>query len=417
MRLELSPLSPRSRVWVAYSGGLDSTVLLHMLHAQRVPGLRAIHIHHGLQADADGWARRARKACRALGVPLSIRRITVEDLCGEGPEAAARRARYAALQAGLREDDLLVTAHHQDDQAETVLLRALRGSGIAGLAAMAPLQRLDRGQLWRPLLKTPRAALRAYAERHRLDWIDDPHNADPRYARSWLRQDVVPRLSTHWPQAVDSLARLAEHARDAAALLAERAADDLVAARDGEAWSIPVLLALSEARRRNALYALWTAQGWRPPATAQLAELEQTVLRARDDAQPLLRHADGEWRRYRDRLYPMAALPPVPRGWSCRWPGRGRQVLADGCGVLEAGPRAPVRDFELRLLHAGERFQPAGAAHSRSLKNLFQEAAVPPWRRLRTPALCEHGRLLWIGGLGWAQEAGEAARPLRWRCD
>lgn len=417
MRLDLPPLSPQGRIWVAYSGGLDSSVLLHVLHAQGVPGLRAIHIHHGLQIAADDWARRARKVCRALGVPLSVRRITVDDPLGEGPEAAARRARYLAFQAVLRDGDLLVTAHHRDDHAETVLLRALRGTGINGLAAMAPLQDLPRGRLWRPLLATPRKTLHAYAERHGLDWIDDPHNADARYARSWLRSEILPRLQPHWPQALDSLARLAEHAREAAGLLAELATDDLAGARDGDGWSIPALLAMPEARRRNALHALWIVQRWRPPAAAQLARLEQTVLRARGDAQPLLRHAEGEWRRYRDRLYPMAILPPVPRGWSCVWQGRGEIALPGGCGSLQAPARARASAFELRLVASGERFRPLDAPHTRSLKNLFQEAAVPPWRRLRTPVLCARGRVLWIGGFGWAQDAGNAARPLTWRCE
>ncbi|MGH8445240.1 MAG: tRNA lysidine(34) synthetase TilS, partial [Solimonas sp.] len=167
MKLDLPELSSKATIWVAYSGGLDSTVLLHALHAQGVANLRAVHVHHGLQAAADGWVRRARDVCKGLGIPLTVKRVRVVD-AGEGPEAAARAARRAAFAALLKPGDLLATAHHRDDQAETVLLRALRGTGVAGLAAMPVLAPFAAGRLWRPLLTQPRAALRRYAERRGL---------------------------------------------------------------------------------------------------------------------------------------------------------------------------------------------------------------------------------------------------------
>lgn len=418
LTLPLPHLPPRARIWVAYSGGLDSTVLLHLLRARNTPNLRAVHVHHGLQSAADDWARQARRFCRQLGVPLSVKKVDVRAARGEGPEAAARTARYAALQSVLREHDLLATAHHRDDQAETVLLRALRGTGVTGLAAMAPLQPLPPGQLWRPLLDIPRARLRAYAEQHQLRWIDDPHNSDPRYARSYLRNELMPRLQRHWPQAQRSLVQLAEQAREAAGLLAELGVADLETARGGEGWSVQALLALPAARRGNALYQLWIAQNWQAPGAAQLAMLERSVLRARADAEPVLRHAQGEWRRYRDRLYALPPLPPLPaRPFARRWDGCGRLILPPGCGELQAGPGPAQAGLRVELTGGGERFRPQGSAHSRTLKNLFQEAGVPVWLRRRTPLLRRKGEIVWIGGLGWSAElpTAQRLRGLRWR--
>lgn len=404
MKLDLPPLAPRARIWLALSGGLDSTLLLHLLREAAVPGLRAVHVHHGLQVAADHWLRAIRRQCRALKIPLTVCRVQVTAAHLRGPEAAAREARYQALQALLQPDDLLVTAHHRDDQAETVLLRALRGTGIGGLAAMRTLSPIGVARLWRPLLGSPRAELRAEAERRRLRWIEDPHNADPRYARSYLRQDIMPRLARHWPQAGASLARLAQRAADADALAAALAALDLQALRAGAGWSVSGLLALDPVRRCNALHHAWTAQGWAPPAEAALRRLDTELLGARADAQPLLRHHQGELRRFRDTLYLMDVLP-LPPTRALRWPARRRTLqLPDGLGRLRLA-RVPPPDLQLRFARGGERLKPAGAAHTRSLKQLCQDAAIAPWVRVRMPLLFVGDTLLAIAGYWCSAEA------------
>lgn len=416
---ELPPPPPCARVWIACSGGLDSTVLLHRLHAQGLRNLRAVHIHHGLQAAADGWVRHVRAQCRALGVPLTVRRVQVAADHGEGPEAAARAARYAAFASLLRSGDLLVTAHHRDDQAETVLLRALRGSGIHGLAAMPALAPLGAAQLWRPLLALSRRQLRDYAEAHALRWIEDPHNADPRYARSWLRAELMPRLLPHWPQAVDSLARLAGRAAEATELLDALAQQDLLALRRGGALSIAGLLALSPARRRNALYRAWCAQ-WPAPSQAQLQALEREVLEARDDAQPCLRHEHGELRRYRDDLYLLPALPPrPPAGWQRDWPRQRRGVeLPDGLGRLQLA-RAPVQPLRLRFARGGERLRPDGDAHTRGFKALCQARGLPVWVRERMPLVYARDggneELIAIAGYWRNARAAASGLDFRWQ--
>ncbi|TXH04131.1 MAG: tRNA lysidine(34) synthetase TilS [Nevskiaceae bacterium] len=409
---ELPALRKGARIWLAYSGGLDSTVLLHRLHEAGVPGLRAVHVHHGLQADADAWARHCRAQCRALGVPFTLLRVAIQARHPAGPEAAAREARYAALRERLRSGDLLVTAHHRRDQAETVLLRLLRGSGVEGLAAMRPLKALPPGQLWRPLLEVSRMQLRAEAERRGLYWIEDPHNRAPRYARSFLRESVWPLLEMRWPQAEASLARAAGHCAEAAQLLAEVATQDLALLGDGETLGVAALKSLPPARRRNALRHWLAQRGYEAPPTAAWDRLEREVLDAREDARPLLRLGDCEFRRYRDRLYLMAPLPPAPGALELTWDGRATLRLPAGCGTLRAtGRRARPVELRVRFPQGGETLRPEGGTRTRTLKNLFQEAGVPPWQRLRTPLIYREGALVSVADR-W-RAAGEDTENLR----
>ena len=369
-------LSRGGTYWVALSGGLDSTVLLHQLHAQGLKSLHAIHIHHGLQAKADRWAAHCRAYCKALKVPFTLEQIKVPARSPQGPESAARSARYAAFRKHLRHGDCLVTAHHRDDQAETVLLRLLRGTGVQGLAAMRPLSDFEPGKLWRPLLDAPRTDLLSYAQEHKLKWIEDPHNREPRYARSWLRQKLMPQLEARFPSAKASLARAAAHAAEAAELLDVLAEQDSASAAQQHVLSVSALLALTPARRNNLLRHWIQAQGHEPPPAETLLRIETEVLGARADAEPLLAWGDAELRRYRDTLHvltrqPRAALPKrkLPAGVS------------------------------LRYAKGGEKLKPAGAAHTRSLKNLFQEAGIPPWVRQRTPLIYENDQLIGVLGL------------------
>ncbi|MCM2336797.1 MAG: tRNA lysidine(34) synthetase TilS, partial [Pseudomonas sp.] len=260
--------APAAAVCVGFSGGLDSTVLLHRLAADsdvRARGLRALHVHHGLHVDADRWAEACAATCAALGVPLSTVRVAVVA-DGDGPEAAARAARHAAFAEVLREDEVLALAHHRDDQAETFLLRALRGSGVDGLAAMRRWQAIGAMHVWRPLLDVDRAALQAYAADHGLAWSEDPSNADASFDRNFLRERVLPLLRERWPHAGAALARSAAHCTDAAALLADEDARALALLRtlDPHAISLTGLRALPAARRTRVLRA-WVAGLGLPP--------------------------------------------------------------------------------------------------------------------------------------------------------
>lgn len=416
---ELIPPLPESpadvRCLVAYSGGLDSTVLLHALASLGTPGLIAVHVHHGLQPAAEDWAQGCASFCSDLSVPMILCRAAVAADADTGPEAAARDARYAQLRAQMQAGDLLITAHHRDDQAETVLLRLLRGAGVHGLAAMRPLTAFAPGRLWRPLLEQPRAALRAYAERHQLRWIDDPHNSALRYTRSWLRHDVMPGLRARFAQTDPSLARAARLAAEAAEVLDERAADDHAQIARGAALSVSKLLALATARRHNLIRWWLHRQGFRAPFADHLDRIDIELLGADAAASPRLAWPGCELRRYRDHLQ---AMPPLPvlqgtGDWGM-WSTDTCFRLPDAAGTLEASEPPPI-PLTIRRARAGEAFRPAGAAHSRTLRNRFQELGVPPWLRARIPVI-EAGNGAWcMPGIGATREWQESLVRQGWQ--
>ena len=393
---------------VAYSGGMDSTVLLHLARAAALPKLTAVHVHHGLQAAADDWAAQCAAQCADWQLPMQLIRVAVQSSHPKGPEAAAREARYTALQAHLPGGAALMTAHHAADQAETLLLRLLRGTGIEGMAAMRSVTS-SGATLWRPLLGVRRELLLAYAQRHRLRWIEDPHNSDPRYARSWLRAQVMPLLRQRWPDADAQLARAAEHAADASSLLAGLAASLLARVR-GEAGGLSVsgLLTLTAAERRL-LLRHWLQQLGLPPAfTHTLQQLESDVLSASSTAMPLLCWPGGEFRRYRDTLHAGPALPLLSDELCIDWDGSEPLQLPAGLGVLSTTTPCAM---QVRFAVAGLRIRLAGHAQSRSLKQLSQEAAVPPWWRSRLPIIFVNRTVASIAG-HWNTDG---APRLQWR--
>jgi len=273
---------------VAYSGGLDSHALLHALCAVRDQldvRIAALHVHHGLQAEADHWERHCRQVCAALDVDFTVLSVDARAGRGESPEAAARSARYGAITAWLPARHCLLTAQHQDDQAETLLLQLLRGSGVSGMAAMPETGPCGAGIQLRPLLGVTRAALQDYARQHGLVWIEDPSNSDTAFDRNFLRQRVMPVLRERWPAASSSLSRSAAHCAAASELLAQQAAHELqtlYGKRQGTV-SASGLAALSGVRRDNVLRA-WLKQHTRhSPSTAVLARIVRDVLGSRKD--------------------------------------------------------------------------------------------------------------------------------------
>lgn len=399
---------------LAYSGGLDSTVLLHLLCAAAQGRLRALHIHHGLQAAADDWAAHCVEIGRTLGVEVEVLRVQVcKD--GRGPEAAARDARYRALRAALSADEVLVTAQHLHDQAETLLLNLFRGSGLRGLAGMQQWSAFAPGFLWRPLLQTPRPQLRAHAVGHDLRWIEDPHNDDPRFSRSRLRTRLWPLLESHWPNLAQMLGRSADNLAEAGAVLDEVMAADVQALRvpeDRAALSVSALRALSPARRHLALRAWIAGQTLPAPFRDSLCRIDTELLDAAADRAPRVAWPGAEVRRYRDRVYAMAPLPAAVDFDLC-WDGNATLALPAGAGWLRPGV-GPAVAGRVRRPRPGERFRPQGAARASRLKALYQARGVPTWIRERAPLLERDGEAIWIGGLGLAQGREEAS-PL-WAC-
>ena len=403
---------PHQRLWVGLSGGLDSTVLLHLLRQADLEP-RAIHVNHQLQENAAKWAEHCRALCAQWDVPFELRAVGIPPDDPAGPEAAARAARYEALRGLLAEGDLLATAHHRGDQAETVLLRLLRGTGVTGLSAMSELSPFAPAQLWRPLLGTPREAIRAYAKEQGLRWIEDPHNADPRYTRSYLRAEVLPKLHARWPSTEDSLVKTAAHAVEARGLLRELAELDAVKLKSASGLSVERLLDLPSARRHNVLRNWIEDAGFELPPAGTLERLDAEVLVARRDANPVLAFGAAELRRYRDTLCLMRRLPAAPDGVELHWRAGRQVILPEGCGDLRA-TASPKHSLRVCFPRGGERFKPARSKHTRTLKNLFQEAGVPPWMRERTPLLYRERKLLWVGGVGWAARARQGF-DLTWR--
>lgn len=398
---------------VALSGGLDSTVLLHVLAGDpdvRARGLRALHVHHGLHPDADAWQRHAEALCAALDVPLEVRRVQVDLASGHGVEGAARIARYAAFAEALQPGEVLALAHHRDDQAETFLLRALRASGVDGLSAMRPWRALGRGFLWRPFLATPRAELAAYARAHGLAWVDDPANANPEFDRNYLRSTVLPALRARWPHADAALARAATLAQEAADALAVHTDADLAAVRDAHGLSVSGLRALPDAARARVLRQWVQALGWPPlPATA-LPRIDRELLQAPADRQPVYAWHGVALRRWRDHLVARADWPRWPEGWQVAWDGRAPLALPVGGTLALEGADALPNPVRVTGRVGGEQLLLPGRTHRHRLKHLLQEADLPPWERDALPVLRD-------AGTGEVLAAGDAwvAAPLqRW---
>lgn len=406
---------------VAFSGGLDSTVLLHLLIAlsrrQPLPPIHAIHVHHGLQATADAWPAHCRQVCAALGVPLRIERVQVRS--GASLEEAARQARYAAFSRALGPGEWLLVAQHRDDQAETLLFRLLRGAGVRGLAAMAPCRALGWGRLLRPLLDVSRTALEDYARRHGLRWVEDPSNQDVHYSRNFLRHQVLPLLQARWPQAQASLARSAAHLGDAQQLLDELAVDDLARAqRHSEfAWlnlpalALAPLASLSEARQRNALRH-WLAPLTRLPDTDHWAGWKD-LRDARPAAHPLWRLADGELHRADGHVWWLAGdWLHLPCG-GLHWSNPAHALRLPGNGTLSFSAGAPPGPFEVRYRQGGEVMGVPGRGQ-RDLKRLLNEARLPGFVRARLPLVFQDGRLLAVANLTGLDRMGENGAWLCW---
>ncbi|MBC9249719.1 tRNA lysidine(34) synthetase TilS [Pseudomonas alcaligenes] len=406
---------------VALSGGLDSTVLLHLLarlsRQQALPPLSAIHVHHGLQAAADAWPEHCRQLCAALGVPLQVEYVRVD--AGASLERAAREARYAAFTRQLGAGELLLTGQHRDDQAETLLFRLLRGAGVRGLAGMPRQRALGEGTLLRPLLGMARAELEAYARQHGLRWVEDPSNSDTRLARNFLRHQVLPPLARHWPQAAANLARSAEHLREAQGLLDELAMADLAAAATPSAFAwlalpslaLQPLRQLSPARQRNALRHWLAALGELPDSDHWRGW--EALRDAAADAAPIWRMAGGELQRADGRLWwlagPWLQAVPAPElelaqqaSWSL--PGNGQLNLQGE--LARAG-------LQVRYRQGGEVLQVPGRGH-RDLKRLFNEQGVPAFVRSRVPLLFRGNELLAVANLPGLDGAQWGAWRLAW---
>jgi tRNA(Ile)-lysidine synthase len=417
---------------VGYSGGLDSSVLLHLLADLRgdaefhIPfHLSAVHVHHGLSPQADAWAAHCADVCRALDVPLQTRRVSVNPV-GVGLEAAARAARYRVFRE--LDADALVLAHHRDDQAETVLLQLLRGANLKGLAAM-PQRRLLQGAvnpemiLLRPLLEATRVEIAAYAAEHGLNWIDDASNANQTLSRNALRHAALPVLSARFPEAPQALARAAAQFAEAASLLDALAENDAGAAIGNNRLALSVLNALPEPRARN-LLRYFLAQAGVEIRRDALHEALRQVLTARPDAQVRVQFGDAILRLHAGYVVIEPRPSNAVHSTSLLWHGETCIELGAAGNLLfqaanGSGMRLTPGQVSIRRRLGGERMRPGAGRPRRTLKNLLREAGIPAWQRDSLPLVYLDDALVWAAGVGGDSDfqatVGEAGWLISWQ--
>jgi len=410
------------RIAVAYSGGLDSSVLLHLAAAfARTQGVQllAFHIHHGLSANADDWQQTCRQTCAALDVQFDTSNITLANRDQSGVEEAARLGRYHALGQLCRQHnvELLLTAHHLDDQAETVLLQMLRGSGVAGMSGMdqangaAELLGNATLLLARPLLAASRQQLEDYASSGNVAYVEDESNQDTRYARNALRHHVMPALANFFPGFQERFARAAGHAQAAQRLLITLAAQDLAASLDGEYLSVPALRRLDMDRLDNLLRYWIALRGLRMPSAAWLLELRTQLLEAKEDAQLCVTHPDCHIRRYRERVFLTPRHPAFDQDAEPQpfvWQGQASIHFSQFSGTLFFEPATygfdpawlRVQSMSVCLRSGGERVKLALNRPGKSLKYHYQSLDIPAWERPYLPIVFAGKQLLYAAGIG-----------------
>ncbi|MET4694211.1 tRNA lysidine(34) synthetase TilS [Endozoicomonas lisbonensis] len=402
---------------VALSGGVDSTVLLHALvqlrHAGLISSLSAIHVHHGLSVNADSWAEYCQNLCRQWQVPLDVRRVDVNEALGDGIEQAARSMRYQVFEQLLPEQGCLLQGHHQDDQAETLLFRLFRGSGLDGLTGIPARRPLGkRGHVVRPLLSVSRASIEAYAKDHQLQPVEDESNTDQRFARNYLRQNLIPQIEQRWPGVSERLALLSgevlENQQWQQQAVEEAADSVLTVAPDywnaGQVVNIESLLKLSESMAFRVVRYWLKQKGLLMPDRSVLNTLFAEVIHSREDAEPVLQLGDYEVRRFDGLLVLVPVLEPFSDkviGWNCESRSE-LHVPASGWLTLDKDSARQLKKVSVCFRHnlpGSEKVRVAGRQGSKSVKRWLQEYRVPPWLRDRVPFLFYNGQMLCAAGL------------------
>lgn len=408
---------------LAFSGGLDSCVLLHLLvQVNKILPfqLSAQHVHHGLSPNADLWAGTCENVCQQLNVPFAITKVQVSNQ-GLGLEAAAREVRYEALSQ--TKVDFILLAHHQDDQAETFLLQLARGAGVKGLAGMAAVS----DKLLRPLLDVPRKTLLEYAKQHRLTWVEDESNADSKFDRNFIRHEILPVLAKQYPAIRQTISRSAQHMAEANALLDEIAAADVQSCLLDKTLNLRQLKQLSTPRIHNAMRWWLLENQCHLPSAAQLQQITQQLFNAKTDATVKIKvSATHTLQRYRDRAFLLMDNSTAP-AINLLWQGEETLHLPDGTQLLFtkalgqgfALNRVPNIKLRIKNREGGERFRPESGRPSRSLKTILQTCEIPPWQRAQLPLIFMDETLVMIPNIGvdinFKAHADEMGLLVRWQ--
>jgi len=410
---KLLAIAPSKHFLIAYSGGLDSHVLLHLLSQARSTNpsisLRSLYIDHGLQAESIDWATHCQTIADSFNIDHHTIHLNLQPQAGESVEAVAREARYQAFSDTLNADEILLTAQHQDDQAETLLLQLMRGAGLDGLSAM-PYQKTSKGYTHiRPLLDLTRKQLEAYANKFQLDFITDPSNTDTRFDRNFLRQEIFPSLQERWPTIANTLMRSASHLAESRALLEDYIQQDMPTFRGTRPNTLSIqALHTASADKQKAVVRYWINEhGFPTPSSRKLAHLFSDVINTKPDASPLLEWKNTQIRRFQDDLHIMSPLKELSENLSFAWNIRQELHIPDLAITL---PPSSLGDLEeillkenipvtVRFRQGGERIKAHRQAHSQSVKKLLQAANIPPWERSRIPMIYAGNKLIQVVGI------------------
>lgn len=410
---EIAPLFSvlkQRKFLVAYSGGLDSHVLLHVMSQVPDISLRAVYVDHGLQDASQWWGRHCREICSELAIPYQAIPLNLKVPSGQSLEAYAREKRYAAFASLLEEGEVLLTGHHQNDQAETLLIQLMRGAGGAGLSAMPMIAGFGKGHLMRPFLNFHRSALEDYASKYQLSFVDDETNEDLRYDRNYLRHQILPQLEERWPGCYGTLSRAALLQGETQRLLDGYLREDLKSFSGQVAGTLSVkLLQACDSAKQRALLRIWiTNAGFIAPSAKKLRHIISDALFCSNEASPCIQWQDVEVRRFRDDLYVMEALSIHDESQMFYWDNLNEDLPIKSLGLslqssLLGSWREKAQQQEIGLTvkfrQGGESIRPAGRDKSISLKNLFQQFAVPPWMRARMPLVYFNDDLIMVYGL------------------
>lgn len=408
----VSAFGSEKTFWIGYSGGLDSHVLLSLFHQLREHSplrLKAVHIHHGLSPNADAWALHCEEICASFDIPFMQQKVTVQREAGVSLEESARDARYGVFESLMEEGDVLVTAHHEDDQAETMFLQLFRGAGLKGLSSMPAIKPFGKGWQARPLLSFNREALEKYAQSAALKWITDESNTNTQYARNFIRHDILSVLKSRWPTVTETISRSSAYCAEAQVLLEEFALDlwQDTKGQHPDTLSVKKLLSLSAPKQRLMLRT-WIQQMGHPlPDTRKMETICQNVLGARVDRMPHVIWGNSEVRRYRDDIYVMKRLSAHDPRTSFTWtlpdsvtlPNIGRLSAHP---VMSQGLSTKINQVTIKFRQGSESLR-LPKQSNKSLKNLFQEWGVPPWERERLPLIFVEDQLAGAVGYGFSE--------------
>lgn len=418
------------KIWIAYSGGMDSSVLLHLVHeniSSIEQSLEVVYVNHGLHEKSNEWAEFCRRQCKDYGVTFT--QLDIKEALPKGCsiEAWAREQRYSLLAEIMNDNDLLLTAHHQDDQVETFFIQALRGGGPRGLASMPLYKKTMKGIHVRPLLEFRHSELATYAKEHELSWHDDPSNAETRYDRNYLRHKVLSIVEQRWPAYRETISRLVSHQQDYKVLLDEIGREDLSRVLSADTFNLQVdqLRKLSVERQKNILFTWIQERQLEPPGSKHIKKIISDLITADNDNAPCVNWKDVELRRYRNGLYASKRLVMPIENNKYEWNILETLIIEDevlmassesGTGVSK--DKVKNKKVIVQYRQGGEKLKPHNKTHSKTVKQLFQERGVLPWLRDRFPLIYVDEELAVIPGLcidkKYAADKDEPSWKIEW---